>query len=144
MLSLPRVAYQGEPVAFGESSMIEYCRGDVNTIPASTCCDALLCACDGRADYAAIPVWNSSIGPIGEGLHALSEYEARVELRDAVVIPVRLCLVGLAGASLVSVRTVASHRAALAQCTRFFGENPSLKPHVADNTARAAYELSWL
>src|ERR671937_2388829 len=105
MHAIPRVAYQGEAGAFGEAAVLAYWRGAVSPIPAPTFCGALELACEGRAEFAAIPVWNSSIGPIGEGLHALAEYAGRVELRDAVVIPVRLCLAGLRGASLGTVRT---------------------------------------
>jgi prephenate dehydratase len=113
-------------------------------VPAPTFCAALAFVCEGCADFAAIPIWNSSVGPIGEGLHALAEYEESVELIDAVVIPVRLCLLGVAGATLDTVHIVASHRAALGQCSRFFASHSRLKSHAADNTARAACELSWL
>jgi prephenate dehydratase len=140
----PRAAYQGEPGAFGEAAVIAHWRGHARPMPASTFRGAIALVCADHADFAAIPVWNSSVGPIGEGLQALAEYDASVELIGAIVIPVRLCLLGLTGATMDSVRTVASHRAALGQCSRFFAEHRGLTPLVADNTARAAYELSWL
>ena len=53
----------------------------------------------------------------------------------------RQCLVARPGATLATLRRVASHPVALAQCRRFFAENPQLEAVVAYDTAGSVRDL---
>jgi prephenate dehydratase len=139
----PRVAYQGVPGAYGEAAARTRA-GDAITIPARTFADAIALVRDRLADEAVLPVWNSTIGGIADARRALRECESDVEAVDELLVPVRHCLLALPGATLETLRAVASHPAALAQCSRFLAEHPGLTACVAFDTAGAARDLSRL
>jgi prephenate dehydratase len=98
----------------------------------------------GRAEYAVIPVWNSTIGDIQDTSVLLRYHAARLETVEELTVPVVHCLLGLPGTTLTSMKYVGSHPTALAQCKRLFSNRESLQPCIAHDTAGAARELSAL
>ena len=64
MTATPRVAYQGEPGAYGEQAIAREWGGAATAIGAPTFRDALSLLGSDGADFAMIPVWNSTIGDI--------------------------------------------------------------------------------
>jgi prephenate dehydratase len=140
----PRVAYQGEPGAYGEMAIAQEWRGVATALGAPTFIEALAQLGRGRADFAVIPVFNSTIGEIRDTTLLLAHHASRIETVSELVVPVVHCLLGLPSASLRTVRYVGSHPTALAQCRRLFGPPRSLQPCVAHDTAGAARELSTL
>ncbi len=140
----PRVAYQGEPGAYGEMAIAQEWRGNATALGAPTFAEALGQLGRGRADFAVIPVWNSTIGDIKDTTVLLAHHASRLETVSELVVPVVHCLLGLPGASFATVRYIGSHPTALAQCRRLFGAPRSLQPCVAHDTAGAARELSTL
>jgi prephenate dehydratase len=51
------------------------------------------------------------------------------------------CLIGRPGSSLASIRRASSHAVALAQCRRFFADNPQIEPVVVYDTAGSVRDL---
>jgi prephenate dehydratase len=134
-----RVAIQGEKGAFSHAAALQVLGGDVEVLPRPSF-DALFGAVvDGDADRALVPIENSLAGSIHENydrlkalpLHIVGETQLRV----------RLCLIARPGASLASIRRVASHPVALAQCRRFFAERRELEPVAAYDTAGSVMDL---
>lgn len=140
----PRVAFQGEPGAYGYAAVALRWAGAARAIPAPTFATVLALVCDGGAEYGVLPVWNTIIGEVREPCAALRDAGTRVERVDEVLVPVHQCLLALHGASLASLRVVGSHPAALAQCGRFFADHPWIAAHAAYDTAGAARELALL
>jgi prephenate dehydratase len=140
----PRVAYQGEPGAYGEMAIAQQWRGVATALGAPTFMEALAQVGRGRADFAVIPVFNSTIGEIKDTTILLAHHQSRLERVSELVVPVVHCLLGLPGTTLNTVRYVGSHPTALAQCRRLFGPPRSIQPCVAHDTAGAARELSTL
>ncbi len=140
----PRVAYQGEPGAYGEMAIAREWRGAATAVAAPTFADAIGLLGRGRVDYAVIPVWNSTIGQIQDTSTLLAHHASRLETVSELTVPVVHCLLGLPGASLSSIRYVGSHPTALAQCQRLFASRQTLQPCVAHDTAGAARELASL
>ena len=140
----PRVTYQGEPGAYGEMAVSQEWRGAATAVGAPTFADAIGLLGRGRADYAVIPVWNSTIGDIQDTSALLAHHVSRLETVSELTVPVVHCLLALPGASLASIRYVGSHPTALAQCRRLFTSRPALQPCVAHDTAGAARELASL
>ena len=140
----PRVAYQGEPGAYGELAIAQQWRGSATAVGAPTFSEAIMMVGRGRVDFAVIPVWNSTIGPIQDTNVLLTHHEPKLETVDELTVPVVHCLLGLPGATLTSVRYVGSHPTALAQCRRLFVMRQTLQPCVAHDTAGAARELATL
>ncbi|HUQ82718.1 MAG TPA: prephenate dehydratase domain-containing protein [Gemmatimonadaceae bacterium] len=144
MTAPPRVAYQGEPGAYGEQAVAREWGGAATAIGAPTFRDALSLLGSHAADFAMIPVWNSTIGEIQDTKLLLAHHAARVEQVSELTLPVVHCLLGLPGATLASLRYVGSHPAALAQCRGLFANRRTLQPCVAHDTAGAARELAAL
>jgi prephenate dehydratase len=144
MTATPRVAYQGEPGAFGELAITREWGGAATAVGAATFRDALSLLGSNGADFAMIPVWNSTIGDIQDTTVLLAHHSARVERVSEITVPVVHCLLGLPGATLTRVRYVGSHPTALAQCRSLFVYRRTLQPCVAHDTAGAARELAAL
>lgn len=140
----PRVAYQGEPGAYGELAIAREWRGVATAMGAPTFVDAIGLLGRGRADFAVIPVWNSTIGDIPDTSLLLAYHASRLDTVSELTVPVVHCLLALPGATLTTVRYVGSHPTALAQCKRFFSARHTLQPCVAHDTAGAARELASL
>ena len=140
----PRVAYQGEPGAYGEMAIAQEWRGIATALGTPTFSEAIMIVGRGRADYAVIPVWNSTIGEIPDTTLLLAHHSSRLETVSELTVPVVHCLLGLPGASLTTLRYVGSHPTALAQCRRLFATRQTLQPCVAHDTAGAARELASL
>jgi prephenate dehydratase len=140
----PRVAYQGEPGAYGEVAITREWRGQATAVGTPTFADALALLGRGGTDFAAIPVWNSTIGNIQDTALLLAHHASRVDVVSELTVPIQHCLLGLPGATVASVRYVGSHPTALAQCKRLFADRRHLQPCVARDTAGAARELASL
>lgn len=136
---VPKVAYQGEPGAYGEEAALGYF-GDGGAIPLPLPTFSAVCAAvvAGRAAAAVLPLENSLAGTVGEALDALMGSELTV--RGELLLPVRHQLLAVAGAAIEDVERVASHRQALAQCEAFLSSRP-WRLIVADDTAGAARQL---
>lgn len=137
-----RVAFQGEPGAFGELT-IQTRWGELATpVPARTFEATIEQVISGACDFAVLPVWNTTIGDIAPPRAALAAKAEAVTVEGEVVTPVRHALIALPGATLDSVKWVGSHFAALGQCARFFAARPQLNQVVAYDTAGAVRELA--
>lgn len=94
---------------------------------------------EGRAVAALLPLENSVAGTVGEAVDALMR--TRLLVVGEVLLPIRHALLGVMGARLSDVRSVASHRQALAQSERYLaGHDWDIV--VADDTAGAARQLA--
>ena len=144
VVAAPRVAYQGEPGAYGELAIMRQWGGVATPIGASTFSETLSVLGRGDADYAVIPVWNSTIGEILDTTLLLTHHASRLETIAELTVPIVHCLLGLPGTSLATVRYVGSHPTALAQCRALFAHRRTLQPCVAHDTAGAARELAAL
>jgi prephenate dehydratase len=134
-----RVAIQGERGAFSHEAALRALGEAIEILPCETF-DALFdAAAEGAADRAVVPIENSLHGSIHENYDRLSARELHIV--GEVPLRVRQCLIARPGASLASIRRVASHPVALAQCRRFFAEHPQLQPVVAYDTAGSVREV---
>jgi len=140
----PRVAYQGEPGAYGEMAIAREWGGTATPVGAATFSETLALLGRGAVDLAVIPVWNSTIGEIQDTTVLLAHHASRLETISELTVPVVHCLLGLPGTSLGAVRYVGSHPTALAQCRNLFTHRRTLQPCVAHDTAGAARELAAL
>jgi prephenate dehydratase len=134
-----KVAIQGELWAFSHAAALR-CLGDgIELRPKPTFDELFEAVVGAEADRAIVPIENSLAGSIHEnydrlraqGLHIVGETQLRI----------RLCLIGRPGAALPSIRRVASHPVALAQCRGFFKQNPRLEAVPAYDTAGAVKDL---
>jgi prephenate dehydratase len=134
-----RVAIQGEMGSFSHQAAGETLGEGIDILPCPTF-DALFDVVgSGGADRAVVPIENSLTGSIHENydrllarpLHIVGETQLRI----------RQCLIARPGASLGSLRRVASHPVALAQCRNFFAAHPHLEAVAAYDTAGSVQGL---
>ena len=137
-----RASYQGERGAYGEEAVERFWRGRVRAHPVASFDAVLGALISGAVEWAVLPVWNSTIGPVVAARDALDVHVRQVTRAGEVEVPVRHCLLALPGTTLHDVRHVASHPAALAQCARLFDLNPQLSAVEAFDTAGSARQLA--
>jgi prephenate dehydratase len=140
-MTVIRVAFQGEPGAFGEDAIVKFFgSADVVTVPERQFADVVAVVEDGRADYAVLPVENTIAGAVVAAARALADSALRTT--GNVTVPVKQCLLAVPGARLSDLTTVVSHPVALAQCTKFLLAHPQLKAFPSFDTAGAAREVA--
>jgi chorismate mutase / prephenate dehydratase len=93
----------------------------------------------GEADYALLPIENTTAGSINETYDLLAEGGLRIVGES--LCRVSHCLLGLPGASVEGLRTILSHPQALAQCRAFLDRTPSAHAVPEYDTAGAARKV---
>lgn len=137
---LARIAYQGEPGAYSEEAALGFFGDDaIQPLPLPTFSAVCAAVVDGRAAGAVLPLENSVAGTVGEAVDAL--VDTGLSVIGEALLPVRHALLGLPGAALGDIRSVASHRQALAQSERYLAQR-GWEIVVADDTAGAARQLA--
>lgn len=133
------VAIQGELGSFSHQAALARLGPEAKVMPRDSF-DALFGAVgSGQADRGLVPIENTLVGSIHENYDRLQAVPLHIV--GETQLPVRHCLIGRPGASLASVRRVASHPVALAQCRRFFAEHPRLEPVATYDTAGSVRDL---
>lgn len=140
-LSGRRAGFQGALGAFSEEAVLVLA-GDAEPIPRSTFEDVVRAVERGDDDVGVVPVENTLAGTVVEAYDALAAGDVTVVAE--VAIPIRHCLLGVAGATLDGLREVRSHPVALAQCRGFFAAHPGIQARAVYDTAGAAMEVAEL
>jgi prephenate dehydratase len=132
-LQRPRIAFQGERGAFSEDAVHKLFPKGVELLPCMSF-EALFAAIsDEDADYAVAPLENTLAGSVQRCYDLL--LESRLHIVGEAIVPIKHCLIGCEEASLETIRTVASHPVALAQCQKFFAAHPLIRSVAAEDTA---------
>ncbi len=132
----PKVIYFGSEGAYSEEAAISFFGEDSNRFYAKAFEDAFEALRDGRADYAVLPIENSSTGMIAGVADLLVKYEYYIV--GEVYIPIRHCLMGVKGAQLSDIKTVYSHEQALLQCSEFLKKMGDVQSEAHYSTALSA------
>src|SRR5208282_4775963 len=133
-----RVAFQGEPGAFSEEAAVQLLGEAITTVPRPTFDAAFRAISDGLADALLAPVENTLAGPVVRVYDLL--LESALTITAETILPIEHHLIACPGATLIDIRSVASHPMALAQCERFFVAHPHLKRVPAEDTAGSVRE----
>lgn len=132
-----RVAYQGLPGAFGHQAALTFLAG-CEPVAEPSFASVLEAVLEGRVERGILPVENNEAGPVREVQLLLAT--SRVEVLSEHLLPVRMHLLGLPGATLEEISVAVSHPVALGQCARNLARL-GLRTEEAANTAVAAAEL---
>ncbi len=134
-----RVVYQGVEGAYSHAAALQYFGSDENFYHVTTFEDAMKEVESGRADYAVLPIENSSAGAVIDNYDLLMKYSNYIVAET--FLSVNHALLGLPDASPKDIRTVFSHPQALMQCSEFLNENRNWKQISVENTAAAAKKI---
>ena len=130
-----RVVHQGVEGAYSHAAAIQYFGEKAEIYHVARFEDAMKEVQLGNADYAVMPIENSSAGAVIDMYDLLTRYDNYIVAET--FLPVNHALRGVPGAKLTDVTTVFSHPQALMQCSAFLNDN-GLKQISVENTAVAA------
>lgn len=137
--SKARIVFQGVEGAYSEQAMREYFGKDCDSYNVETWKDAMEAIKKGEADYAVLPIENSSAGIVSENYDLLVEYENYIVGEQTIKI--NHCLLGLPGADIDNLTTVYSHPQALMQCSGYLEDHKNCEKISLKNTALAAKKI---
>ncbi|SPE32493.1 P-protein (Includes: Chorismate mutase; Prephenate dehydratase) [Burkholderiales bacterium] len=130
------VAYLGPQGTFSEHAMLKKFGGSAHSQSCASIDEVFRAAESERADYAVVPIENSSEGAVSRSLDLL--LATSLFIVAEVSVPVHLHLLARA-ASLDGVRRVLAHPQALGQCIAWLNQNaPTLERVSVASNAEAA------
>lgn len=134
-----RVVFQGTEGAYGQAAMRQFFGEEVNCFHVRTFRDAMEAIEEGAADYAVLPIENSTAGPVIEMYDLLDEFENYIVAET--ILPIVHTLSGLPGTKLSDIQRVYSKTEALMQTSRFLDEHSDWQRISVVNTAIAAKKV---
>lgn len=135
-----KVVFQGVEGAYSQQAMQEYFGKDCDSFHVETWKDAMEAIKNGYADYAVLPIENSSAGIVSENYDLLVEYDNYIVAEQ--IIKIDHVLVGCADADISDIQTVYSHPQALMQCSDYLEEHRNWEKISIKNTAMAAKKVN--
>jgi len=135
-----RVGFQGEPGAFSEEAVFQLWRGAVEPVALRSFDDVMDAAETRAVDYGLLPIESTLVGGLDVAYDLLALHDGLSVVAETV-LPIRLSVLALAGATIATIRTVASHPLMLAQCAHFFDRYRHITAEPAWDTAAAAREV---
>lgn len=115
--SRARVVFQGAEGAYSQAAMTQYFGEQIQSFHVDTFRDAMSAIDEGSADFAVLPIENSTAGIVSEIYDLLVEFENYIVGEQ--IIQVRHCLLGVPGTKIEDIHTVYSHPQSLMQSSRF-------------------------
>ena len=134
-----KVVYQGVPGAYRYTAMKRYFGENVENFHVPTWRDAMEAVKMGKADYAVLPIENSTAGIVAGVYDLLQEYNNYIIAET--YIKVEHALLGLPGTDLDKVTTVYSHPQGLMQCEGFLEQHKDWNQISQANTAQSAQKV---
>ena len=134
-----RIVFQGTEGAYSQAAMEKYFGGNLNSFHVQTFRDAMEAIEEGSADFAVLPIENSSAGAVNEVYDLLMEFENYIV--GEVFLPIDHTLAGLPGTKLSDIERVYSHPQALMQSAKFLDEHRDWQQISVANTAIAAKKV---
>ena len=134
-----RVVFQGTEGAYSQAAMEHYFGKGCNSYHVHTFREAMEAIEEGAADYAVLPIENSTAGAVNEIYDLLVEFENYIV--GETIIPIKNTLSGLPGTDISEIERVYSKAEALMQASHFLGEHGDWQQISVANTALAAKKI---
>ena len=139
-VAAPRVVYQGEPGCYSEEAAVGFFGPEVSSRGLAWFPDVFAALERGEADYAVLPVENSSTGSIRQVYDLLAQYNYYVV--GECQVKVEHCLMALPGAALEDIQAVYSHEQGLMQCERYLDAHWGWRRVPTLDTADSAKQVA--
>ena len=134
-----RVVFQGADGAYSQAAMTQYFGEQIESFHVDTFRDAMSAIDEGSADFAVLPIENSTAGIVNEIYDLLQEYENYIVGEQ--IIKIEHCLLGVPGARISDIRTVYSHPQSLMQSSKYLA-NQGWQQISMQNNAFAAKKVA--
>ena len=135
-----RVVYQGVDGAYAQQAMFAFFGDQVNHFHVERWRDAMDAIAEGMADYAVLPIENSTAGIVNDNYDLLGEYDNYIVGEQ--ILSIQHALLGTPDATLSDIRTVYSHPQGLMQCAKYLDEHREWQQISLLNTAMAAQKVA--
>lgn len=134
------VVFQGAEGAYSQAAMAEYFGNHTKNFHVDTFREAMTAISEKKADYAVLPIENSTAGIVNE------IYDLLVEFKNYIVgeqiMKIEHCLLAVPGSSIEDIQTVYSHPQSLMQSSRFLNEHKQWQQISMKNNAFAAMKVA--
>ena len=134
-----RIVFQGVEGAYSQQAMTEYFGKECDSFHVETWKDAMEAIQNNEADFAVLPIENSTAGIVSENYDLLVEYDNYI-VGDQV-IQIKHALLGTKDAKLEDITTVYSHPQALMQCSDYLYAHSDWDKISLKNTAVSAKKV---
>lgn len=134
-LASPKVVFQGAEGAYSQAAMLKYFGDRIQSTHVDTFRDAMCALEEGSADFAVLPIENSTAGIVSEIYDLLVEFENYIVGEQ--IIRIEHCLLGTQDADISDIRKVYSHPQSLMQSARFLGDHPWQQISMQNNAFAA-------
>ncbi len=134
-----RIVFQGTEGAYGQAAMRKYFGKDCNNFHVRTFREAMEAIEEGSADYAVLPIENSTAGAVNEVYDLLVEFENYIV--GEMTLPITHMLCAIPGTKLNEIEFVYSKAEALMQTSHFLDNYPEWQQISVANTAVAAKKV---
>ncbi len=134
-----RVVFQGLEGAYSQAAMLQYFGEQVNSFHVDTFRDAMVAIEEGSADFAVLPIENSTAGIVNEIYDLLVEFENYIVGEQ--IIKIEHCVLGVPGSRLEDIKTVYSHPQSLMQSAKYL-ETKDWQQISMQNNAFAARKVA--
>ena len=134
-----RIVFQGAEGSYSQAAMQQYFGDRINSCHVDTFRDAMGAIEEGSADFAVLPIENSTAGIVSEIYDLLVEFENYIVGEQ--IIPIEHCLMALPGTKLTDIKTVYSHPQSLMQSARYLQDHSDWKQVSMKNNAFAAKKV---
>ena len=131
----PKVVYQGVAGAYSEMACVNFFGSGSENIGLEQFEDVFEALKKGEADYAVLPIENSTSGAIRQVYDLMTQYECSIV--GETTVKVEHCLMAPKGASLETITHVYSHEQGLFQSDRFLNAYPGWVQVPCADTAGA-------
>lgn len=134
-----RVVFQGAEGAYSQAAMQEYFGDKIQSAHVDSFRDAMAALDEGSADFAVLPIENSTAGIISEVYDLLVEFENYIVGEQ--IIKIEHCLLGVPGTKIEDIKTVYSHPQSLMQSAKYLN-NHNWQQISMQNNAFAAQKVA--
>ena len=134
-----RIVFQGLEGAYSQEAMEQFFGENCDSFHVDTWKDAMEAIRTGKADYAVLPIENSSAGIVSENYDLLVEYDNYIVGEQ--IIRINHALLGMADAQESDITNIYSHKQSLMQCSDFLEEHKEWEKFSLSNNAVAAKKV---
>lgn len=131
-----RIVFQGVEGAYSQQAMQEFFGTECDSFNVDTWKDAMEAIKNNEADYAVLPIENSSAGIVSENYDLLVEYDNYIVGEQ--ILKIDNTLLGVKGATMDDIEVVYSHPQPLLQCSDFLEKHKDWQKISMKNTALCA------
>lgn len=134
-----KVIFQGADGAYSQAAMQEFFGMQIQSFHVDGFRDAMVAIEEGRADFAVLPIENSTAGIVSEIYDLLVEYENYIVGEQ--IIKIEHCLLGIEGTQISDIKSIYSHPQSFMQCSMFLEEHGEISLISMQNNAYAAMKV---